>query len=74
LVAEDVAQAQQWAHGSAKRYRVVTLAGVVIDASGAMSGGGRRVARGAMGAQRAADGVSAAEVEVCAASCARNAI
>ncbi|KAJ8612782.1 hypothetical protein MRB53_037253 [Persea americana] len=47
LVAKDLAQANRIAYG-AKRWRVVTLAGELIDKSGTMSGGGTRIARGAM--------------------------
>ena len=36
-------------YGGKQRFRVVTLAGELIDASGAMSGGGGRVAKGGMG-------------------------
>lgn len=54
LVAHDLVQANRIAYG-AKRWRVVTLDGQLIDKSGTMSGGGTRVARGAMGASLAAD-------------------
>ena len=47
LVANDLEQANRIAYG-AKRWRVVTLDGQLIDVSGTMSGGGTRVARGAM--------------------------
>lgn len=40
LVAKDVEQARRIAYGS-RRFRVVTLDGIVIDTSGTMSGGGR---------------------------------
>ncbi|KAF2459609.1 structural maintenance of chromosomes protein 4 [Lineolata rhizophorae] len=55
LVANDLAQANRIAYG-AKRWRVVTLDGQLIDKSGTMTGGGTRVARGAMSAKlQAAD-------------------
>lgn len=47
LVARDLAQANRIAYG-AKRWRVVTQDGQLIDKSGTMSGGGSRVIRGAM--------------------------
>ena len=47
LVAQDLEQANRVAYG-AKRWRVVTLNGQLIDKSGTMSGGGTRTARGAM--------------------------
>jgi structural maintenance of chromosome 4 len=50
LVGSDLAQAKKIAFGGGKRWRVVTLDGQVIDASGTMSGGGSRVARGGMAA------------------------
>ncbi|GAM21303.1 hypothetical protein SAMD00019534_044780, partial [Acytostelium subglobosum LB1] len=50
LVANDLDAATKIAYGS-KRYRVVTLDGALIDTSGAMSGGGNKVMRGAMGSR-----------------------
>jgi structural maintenance of chromosome 4 len=47
LVADDMTQAQRIGYGK-KRWRVVTLAGQLIDPSGTMSGGGTRVQRGGM--------------------------
>ncbi|QIX00749.1 hypothetical protein AMS68_006266 [Peltaster fructicola] len=47
LVAKDLEQANRIAFG-AKRWRVVTLDGQLIDKSGTMTGGGKRVAKGAM--------------------------
>ena len=47
LVAKDLDQANRIAYG-ARRWRVVTLDGQLIDVSGTMSGGGTRVARGGM--------------------------
>ncbi|KAG8529377.1 uncharacterized protein KY384_006013 [Bacidia gigantensis] len=47
LVARDLEQANRIAYG-AKRWRVVTLDGQLIDVSGTMSGGGTRIAKGAM--------------------------
>jgi structural maintenance of chromosome 4 len=54
LVAKDLEQANRIAYG-AKRWRVVTLDGQLIDKSGTMSGGGTRVARGAMSSKVVAD-------------------
>ncbi len=54
LVARDLEQANRIAYG-AKRWRVVTLDGQLIDKSGTMSGGGTRVARGGMSSKIAAD-------------------
>lgn len=54
LVAADLEQANRIAYG-AKRWRVVTLDGQLIDVSGTMSGGGTRVARGAMSSKLVAD-------------------
>ncbi|WFD30481.1 Structural maintenance of chromosomes protein 4 [Malassezia sp. CBS 17886] len=48
LVAKDLDQANRIAYG-AKRWRVVTEDGQLIDKSGTMSGGGSRAARGGMG-------------------------
>ncbi|KAL2143487.1 hypothetical protein VTI28DRAFT_10408 [Corynascus sepedonium] len=47
LVAKDLAQANRIAYG-ARRWRVVTLAGELIDKSGTMSGGGTSVKKGLM--------------------------
>ncbi|MCJ1444818.1 MAG: hypothetical protein MMC23_005321 [Stictis urceolatum] len=47
LVANDLEQANRIAYG-ARRWRVVTLDGQLIDVSGTMSGGGSRVVKGAM--------------------------
>lgn len=54
LVAKDLEQANRVAYG-AKRWRVVTLNGQLIDRSGTMSGGGTRVARGAMSSKIVSD-------------------
>ncbi|XP_065081267.1 structural maintenance of chromosomes protein 4 [Ochlerotatus camptorhynchus] len=48
LVADSLDQGQRIAYG-ARRYRVVTLSGDVIETSGTMSGGGRSMQRGRMG-------------------------
>ncbi|XP_054744816.1 structural maintenance of chromosomes protein 4 [Anastrepha obliqua] len=48
LVATDLEQGSRIAYG-ARRYRVVTLSGDVIETSGTMSGGGRTQIRGKMG-------------------------
>ena len=57
LVADDLAQAQRIGYGK-KRWRVVTLAGQLIDPSGTMSGGGQKVSRGGMSSRFAADKVA----------------
>lgn len=54
LVANDLTQANRIAFG-ARRWRVVTLDGKLIDTSGTMAGGGSRVIRGLMGSKVAAD-------------------
>jgi structural maintenance of chromosome 4 len=54
LVANDLQQANRIAYG-ARRWRVVTLDGQLIDVSGTMSGGGTRVARGGMSSKQVAD-------------------
>jgi structural maintenance of chromosome 4 len=48
LVADDLDQANRIAFGGQRRWRVVTLAGQLIDSSGAMSGGGSQVSKGGM--------------------------
>ncbi|MCJ1266184.1 hypothetical protein MMC22_006066 [Lobaria immixta] len=54
LVAKDLEQANRIAYG-ARRWRVVTLDGQLIDVSGTMSGGGTRVARGGMSSRLIAE-------------------
>ena len=54
LVAENLEQANRIAYG-ARRWRVVTLNGQLIDVSGTMSGGGTRVARGGMSSKLVAE-------------------
>lgn len=54
LVANDLAQANRIAYG-AKRWRVVTLDGELIDKSGTMSGGGTTVKKGLMSSKLVAD-------------------
>ncbi len=54
LVAKDLDQANRIAYG-ARRWRVVTLDGQLIDVSGTMSGGGTRVAKGGMSAKLVAE-------------------
>ncbi|KAK5133033.1 hypothetical protein LTR08_008238 [Meristemomyces frigidus] len=54
LVASDLEQANRIAYG-AKRWRVVTLDGQLIDKSGTMSGGGTKVAKGGMSSKLAAE-------------------
>ena len=53
LVANDMDQANRIAFGR-QRWRVVTLAGGVIETSGAMSGGGSHVSKGGMSSKKAA--------------------
>ncbi|KAJ7262256.1 RecF/RecN/SMC [Mycena haematopus] len=57
LVANDMDQANRIAFGGARRWRVVTLAGQLIETTGAMSGGGNQPARGAMSSKFAAEAV-----------------
>ena len=54
LVAKDLDQANRIAYG-ARRWRVVTLDGQLIDISGTMSGGGTRVAKGGMSSKIVAE-------------------
>ncbi|RMY59679.1 hypothetical protein D0865_01946 [Hortaea werneckii] len=54
LVAKDLDQANRIAYG-AKRWRVVTLDGQLIDKSGTMSGGGTKVAKGGMSSKLSSD-------------------
>ena len=54
LVAKDLEHANRIAYG-ARRWRVVTLDGQLIDVSGTMSGGGTRVARGGMSSKLVAE-------------------
>jgi structural maintenance of chromosome 4 len=56
LVAQDLAQANRIAFG-ARRWRVVTLAGELIDSSGTMSGGGAKPRGGGMSSKLASDAV-----------------
>ena len=60
LVAKDLAQANRIAYG-ARRWRVVTLAGELIDKSGTMSGGGTTVKKGLM-SSKLASGTSKEQV------------
>jgi structural maintenance of chromosome 4 len=48
LVAPDLETATRWGYDFGKRWRVVTVDGKVIEASGTMSGGGTAVRKGAM--------------------------
>ena len=65
LVAKDLAQANRIAYG-AKRWRVVTLDGQLIDKSGTMSGGGNTVKKGLMSSKLVSDisKVQVAKLEV----------
>ncbi|KAJ2058861.1 Structural maintenance of chromosomes protein 4 [Coemansia sp. S146] len=58
LVAADLEQARRVAYGGSRRHRVVSMDGAVLEAAGTMSGGGSRVARGAMSSRPAAPGAS----------------
>ncbi|XP_043558007.1 structural maintenance of chromosomes protein 4 isoform X3 [Chiloscyllium plagiosum] len=49
LVAKDLEQATRVAFQKDKRWRVVTMEGQIIEQSGTMTGGGRRVMKGRMG-------------------------
>jgi structural maintenance of chromosome 4 len=60
LVANDLEQANRIAFGGQKRWRVVTMAGQLIDASGTMSGGGTKVMRGAMSSKLPSDAIDPA--------------
>ncbi|KAI8817530.1 putative nuclear condensin complex subunit Smc4 [Fimicolochytrium jonesii] len=57
LVAKDLEQANRIAYG-AKRFRVVTLEGQLIDTSGTLSGGGSKPQRGGMSSKFASDEVT----------------
>lgn len=48
LVAPDMDTASRWAYDSSKRWRVVTLAGTLIETTGTMSGGGKSARSGGM--------------------------
>lgn len=61
LVASDMREANAVAYG-AKRYRVVTLDGKLIDKSGTLSGGGNVVSRGGMKSAASANSVSERDV------------
>ena len=63
LVANDMDQANRIAFSTSKRWRVVTLDGGLIETSGAMSGGGNSVSRGAMSSKQAAASVSPATMK-----------
>ena len=58
LVADNLDQANRIAFGGRQRWRVVTLAGQLIDSSGTMSGGGTHVSRGGMSSRLAQEAVS----------------
>ncbi|KAL7751781.1 Structural maintenance of chromosomes protein 4 [Sorochytrium milnesiophthora] len=61
LVAENLDQANRIAFGR-KRWRVVTLAGQLIDTSGTMSGGGNKLSKGLMGSRFVRDDVREEDV------------
>jgi len=54
IVAKDLTQANRIAYG-ARRWRVVTLEGGLIDKSGTMTGGGTKVSKGGMSDKLVAD-------------------
>jgi len=62
LVTQDLDQATRIAYGRI-RYRVVTLKGELIELSGTMSGGGRKVLRGRMGQKVVRNEPSSADIE-----------
>ncbi|KAJ3715083.1 RecF/RecN/SMC N terminal domain-containing protein [Lentinula raphanica] len=62
LVAKDMDQANRIAFGE-KRAKVVTLAGQVIETSGAMTGGGGAPAKGGMSAKLAKDSISPRQLQ-----------
>jgi structural maintenance of chromosome 4 len=64
LVAENLDQANRIAFGGQRRWRVVTLAGQLIDSSGTMSGGGNHVSRGGMSSKVAAEAIRPEDVRV----------
>ena len=70
LVAKDLQQANRIAYG-ARRWRVVTLDGQLIDKSGTMSGGGTKVNRGGMSSKQVAD-VSKEQVSTLEVACDRS--
>ena len=55
LVADDMEQANRTAFGVTSMWKVVALAGQVIDTAGTMSGGGNQAARGRMSSKLVAD-------------------
>lgn len=63
LVAKDLDQANRVAYG-ARRWRVVTLNGELIETAGTMSGGGNRVSKGKMSSKLAADVTSTQVVKL----------
>lgn len=63
VVAQSMEQASRIAYGSSgRKWRVVTLAGELIDASGTMSGGGTTVSRGGMGSKLSGDSMTPEEL------------
>ncbi|XP_022905361.2 structural maintenance of chromosomes protein 4 [Onthophagus taurus] len=62
LVADNLDQASRIAYG-ARRFRVVTLMGELIETSGTMSGGGKKVSRGRMGQSVTAMDINPEEIE-----------
>ncbi|KAJ3660188.1 hypothetical protein Zmor_004654 [Zophobas morio] len=62
LVADDLEQATRIAYG-ARRYRVVTLKGDLIETSGTMSGGGKTVSRGRMGQSVVVTNINPKEIQ-----------
>ncbi|KAJ3336067.1 hypothetical protein HDU93_003717 [Gonapodya sp. JEL0774] len=64
LVADNLDAANRIAFGGAKRWRVVTFEGQVIDTAGTMSGGGTKVSRGLMGQKFASSAGEASESDI----------
>ncbi|XP_060526989.1 structural maintenance of chromosomes protein 4 [Cylas formicarius] len=67
LVANDLDQASRIAYG-ARRYRVVTLKGDLIETTGTMSGGGKRMMRGKMGQSVAVSNIDPRDLDRLAAN------
>ena len=64
IVAENLDQANRIAFRGQRRWRVVTLAGQLIDSSGTMSGGGNHVARGGMSSKVTSEAIRPEDVRV----------
>ena len=64
LVADNLDQANRIAFGGQRRWRVVTLAGQLIDSSGTMSAGGNYVSKGGMSSKVAAEAIRPEDIRV----------